>query len=179
VLKQAHSCPGVYEQLSTTINSLTLIIRKLEDGVGYLVVRSTTETRTFGHITLTSGIAPTPHAAMIAARTICDGIETDFDEIPKTVGLTYSDHYVTRSWRGRRAFHILLVEQETHFLDALQKMLDANYQVSSARTVLEAQAIVQTSHLDVVLVGSVLSDGQGPDFVALAERLGAAVIEIR
>jgi hypothetical protein len=83
---------------------------------------------------------------MIAAKTICDGIETGFGEIPKTVGLTYTDHYVTRSWRGRRAFHILLVEQETHFLDALQKMLDANYQVSSARTVLEAQAIVQTSH---------------------------------
>jgi hypothetical protein len=58
-------------------------------------------------------------------------------------------------------------------------MLEKDYQVTFARTVVEARAIVQASRVDVALVGSVFPDGQGADFTALAQRLGAAVIEMR
>jgi PleD family two-component response regulator len=177
VLKQAHSQSDLGEQLSAKI-----IIRKFEDGVAYLVVRSAPKGRACGQITLTSGTAPTGHTAMMAARRIADRTQTSLAEFPKIVGLTYTEHSGgIRKERCERAcaFHILIVEHESSYLDVLQKMLERDYQVSFTRTVAEAQAIVQTSRIDVALVGSALPDGQGADFAALAERLGAAVIEMR
>jgi hypothetical protein len=168
--------------LSTTINSLTLIVRKFEDGVGYLVVRYATEGQAYGQITLTSGTAPTLSAAMMFAGKIAVRTETTVAEPPQIVGLTYTEHSGTiRKGRDQRsrAFHILIIEHESVFFDVLQTMLERHYQVTFARTVVEAQAIVQMSRVDVALVGNVLPDGQGADFTALAQRLGAAVIEMR
>jgi two-component system response regulator PilR (NtrC family) len=74
--------------------------------------------------------------------------------------------------------HILIVEDEPFVLDVLQTILENEYRVSSASTVEEAQAILQTSHIDVALIDSFLPDGRGADVAALAEKLGAAVIEM-
>ena len=181
MFKELHSRSDLCE-LSITINSLALIIRKFEDGVGYLVVRYATEGPAYGQITLTSGTAPTLSAAMMFAGKIAVRTETTVAEPPQIVGLTYTEHSGTiRKGRDQRsrAFHILIIEHESSYLDVLQTMLERHYQVSFTRTVAEAQAIVQTSRIDVALVGSALPDGQGADFAALAERLGAAVIEMR
>ena len=131
---------------------------------------------------MTSGTAPTADAAMMSAGKIADRTGTILAEPPRIVGLTYTEHS-GRIRKGRdqraRAFHILIIEHESSYFDVLQTMLERDYQVTSARTVVEAQAIVQTSRVDVALVGSVLPEGQGADFAALAQKLGAAVIEMR
>jgi hypothetical protein len=181
MFKELHSRSDLCE-LSIIINSLTLIIRKFEDGVVYLVVRYATEGRAYGQITLTSGTAPTLSAAMMFAGKISVRTETTVAEPPQIVGLTYTEHSGTiRKGRDQRSrpFHILIIEHESAFFDVLQTMLEKDYQVTFARTVVEAQAIVQASRVDVALVGSVFPDGQGADFTALAQRLGAAVIEMR
>jgi DNA-binding response OmpR family regulator len=74
--------------------------------------------------------------------------------------------------------HILIVEDEPLVLDALQTTLETEYRVSSVRTVFEAHAILRTSHIDVALIDSVLPDGRGAEVTVLAERAGAAVIEM-
>ena len=77
-----------------------------------------------------------------------------------------------------RGFHILIVEDEPSVLDALQTTLETRYRVSSASTVQEARAVLQTSQIDVALVDSILPDGRGDDVAAFAEGIGATVIEM-
>jgi serine/threonine-protein kinase RsbW len=74
--------------------------------------------------------------------------------------------------------HILVVEDEPLVLDALQATLEETYHVTSARTVKEAQTVLQTAHIDVALVDHILPDGRGDDVAVLAEKTGAAVIKM-
>jgi len=75
-------------------------------------------------------------------------------------------------------FHVLVVEDEPLVLDVIQATLEESYRVSSAGTVKEASVILRTSHIDVALIDNVLPDGRGADVAALAEEVGASVIEM-
>ena len=75
-------------------------------------------------------------------------------------------------------YHVLVVEDEPLVLDTVQATLEETCHVSSARTVREAQAILRTSHIDVVLIDNVLPDGRGADVAIVAEEVGTAVIEM-
>nr|UXE45530.1 hypothetical protein Hi04_10k_c4997_00014 [uncultured bacterium] len=73
-------------------------------------------------------------------------------------------------------FHVLIVEDEPMIIEVLQGTLELEYRVSSAKTVRQALAFLRTSHVDVVLVDSVLPDGRGAEVARVAETVGAAVI---
>ena len=72
--------------------------------------------------------------------------------------------------------HILDVEDEPLVLNALRTMLKTEYPVSSASTVEEAHTILRTLHIDLALIDTVLPDGR--DVAAVAEKVGAAIIEM-
>jgi DNA-binding response OmpR family regulator len=73
-------------------------------------------------------------------------------------------------------FHVLIVEDEPLIVDVLEETLEQEYRVSSATTVGQALALLQSAHVDVVLVDSVLPDGSGAEVARVAETLGATVI---
>ena len=73
-------------------------------------------------------------------------------------------------------FHVLIVEDEPLIVEVLQGALELEYRVSSASTAGQALAFLRTSHVDVVLVDSVLPDGRGAEVARVAETFGAAVI---
>ena len=75
-------------------------------------------------------------------------------------------------------FHILIVEDEPLIVEVLQGTLESKYRVSSAHTVREALAFLRTSHVDAVLLDSVLPDGRGAEVASIAYAHGAAVIEM-
>ena len=75
-------------------------------------------------------------------------------------------------------FHVLVVEDEPLVLDVIQATLEDSYRVSSAGTVEEANAILRTSHIDVVLIDNVLPDGRGADVAIVAEEVGVTVIKM-
>jgi len=75
-------------------------------------------------------------------------------------------------------FHILLVEDEPLIVEVLQGTLESKYRVSSVHTVREALAFLRTSHVDAVLLDSVLPDGQGAEVASVAHAHGAAVIKM-
>ncbi len=66
--------------------------------------------------------------------------------------------------------HILIVEDEPLVLDALHAMLEADYNVSTVRTVGDACACLRTSHIDVGLVDWQLPDGRGEAVAEYAEK---------
>jgi len=72
--------------------------------------------------------------------------------------------------------HILIVEDEPLGLDALHSMLEADYNVSSVRTVGDACACLRTSHIDVVLVDWQLPDGRGDAVAECAEKCSVPII---
>ena len=72
--------------------------------------------------------------------------------------------------------HVLIVEDEPLIVEVLQGALELEYRVSSASTAGQALAFLRTSHVDVVLVDSVLPDGRGAEVARVAETFGAAVI---
>jgi len=74
--------------------------------------------------------------------------------------------------------HILIVEDDPYVLDVLQTTLELEYHVSSANSVGEALAFLRTSHVDIVLVDSVLPDGRGNDVASFAARAGTAVVSM-
>jgi len=74
--------------------------------------------------------------------------------------------------------HILIVEDEPMVADVLQATLESTYRVNSVGTVQEALAFMQTSHVDVALVDSILPDGRGTDVISFAARVGTAVISM-
>ena len=71
-------------------------------------------------------------------------------------------------------FHILIVEDDPLVAETLSAMLELDYRVSSATTIGEALAFLQTSHVDVVLT----DHGRGTEVARLARDVGAAVIEM-
>jgi DNA-binding NtrC family response regulator len=75
-------------------------------------------------------------------------------------------------------FHVLVVEDEPMVLDVILATLEEWYRVSSAGTVEEANAILRTSHIDVVLIDNVLPDGRGADVAVVAEEVGVMVIKM-
>ena len=75
-------------------------------------------------------------------------------------------------------FHVLIVEDEPFALNVLRTMLEMEYMLTSASTVEEARAILRTSHIDVALIDSDLSDRRDSNVAAVAEKVGAAVIEM-
>ena len=75
-------------------------------------------------------------------------------------------------------FHILIVEDEPLIVDVMCASLESDYRLSSVSTVAAALAFLRTSHVDLVLVDTVLPDGRGTEVACLAIDLGAAVIEM-
>jgi DNA-binding response OmpR family regulator len=78
----------------------------------------------------------------------------------------------------RGGIHVLIVEDEPLIVEVLQETLELEYRVSSANTVRQALAFLQTGHVDVALVDSVLPDGRGAEVARVAEAVGAAVIKM-
>ena len=74
--------------------------------------------------------------------------------------------------------HILIVEDDPLIVDVLVASLELEYRVSSVNTVGAALAFLRTSHVDVVLIDSVLPDGRGTEVACFAGGIGAAVIEM-
>ena len=74
--------------------------------------------------------------------------------------------------------HVLIVEDDPLIVDVLVASLELEYRVSSVNTVGAALAFLRTSHVDVVLIDSVLPDGRGTEVACFADGLGAAVIEM-
>jgi DNA-binding response OmpR family regulator len=72
--------------------------------------------------------------------------------------------------------HILLVEDELLVLETLQEILEADYRVSSVRTVSEACACLLTSHIDVAIVDWQLPDGSGDAVAVVAAQYGVPII---
>jgi DNA-binding response OmpR family regulator len=72
--------------------------------------------------------------------------------------------------------HVLIVEDEPLIVEVLQGAREPEYRVSSANTAGQALAFLRTSHVDLVLVDSVLPDGRGAEVARVAETFGAAVI---
>jgi two-component system response regulator BaeR len=75
-------------------------------------------------------------------------------------------------------FHILIVEDEPLIVEVLQGTLESEYRVSSANTVGQALAFLRTSHVDAVLLDSILPDGRSAEVARAAETLGAVVIQM-
>ncbi len=75
-------------------------------------------------------------------------------------------------------FHILIVEDEPLIVDVICASLESEYRLSSVNTVVAALALLRTSHVDLVLVDTVLPDGRGTEVARLAIDLGAAVVEM-
>ena len=75
-------------------------------------------------------------------------------------------------------FHVLIVEDEPLIVEVLHGILESKYRVSSAYTIREALAFLRTSHVDVVLLDSILPDGRGIEVSSVAEANGAVVIEM-
>jgi DNA-binding NtrC family response regulator len=75
-------------------------------------------------------------------------------------------------------FHILIVEDEPLIVEVLEGTLEAAYRVSSANTVGQALAFLRTSHVDLILLDSILPDGRSAEVASAAERLGAVVIQM-
>ena len=74
--------------------------------------------------------------------------------------------------------HVLIVEDDPLIVDVLVASLELEYRVSSVNTVGAALAFLRTSHVDVVLIDSILPDGRGTEVACFADGLGAAVIEM-
>src|SRR6185437_16681456 len=75
-------------------------------------------------------------------------------------------------------FHILIVEDDPLIVDVMAASLESDYRVSSVSTVGAALGFLRTSHVDVVLVDTVLPDGRGTEVARLASDLGVAAIEM-
>ena len=86
----------------------------------------------------------------------------------------------TFTWRGEwpSRCHVLIVEDDPLIVDVMVASLESEYRVSSVNTVAAALAFLRTSHVDVVLIDSVLPDGRGTEVACFADGLGAAVIEM-
>jgi CheY-like chemotaxis protein len=65
-------------------------------------------------------------------------------------------------------FHILIVEDEQLIVEVLNGTLEFEYHVSSAVTVREALAFLRTSHVDLVLLDSILPGRSGHRNVGLS-----------
>ena len=74
--------------------------------------------------------------------------------------------------------HVLIVEDDPLIVDVLVASLELRFRVSSVNTVGAALAFLRTSHVDVVLIDSILPDGRGTEVACFADGLGAAVIEM-
>jgi DNA-binding NtrC family response regulator len=74
--------------------------------------------------------------------------------------------------------HVLIVEDDPLIVDVLVASLELEYRVSSVNTVGAALAFLRTSHVDMVLIDSVLPDGRGTEAASFPDGLGAAVIEM-
>jgi DNA-binding NtrC family response regulator len=74
--------------------------------------------------------------------------------------------------------HVLIVEDDPLIVDGLVASLESEYCVSSVNTVGAALAFLRASHVDLVLIDSVLPDGRGTEVACFADGLGAAVIEM-
>src|SRR4051812_39204822 len=74
--------------------------------------------------------------------------------------------------------HVLIVEDDPLIVDVMVASLESDYRVSSVNTVGGALAFLRTSHVDVVLVDTVLPDGRGTEVACIARNVGAAVIEM-
>jgi CheY-like chemotaxis protein len=74
--------------------------------------------------------------------------------------------------------HVLIVEDDPLIVDVVVASLELEYRVSSVNTVGAALAYLRTSHVDMVLIDSVLPDGRGTEAASFADGLGAAVIEM-
>jgi DNA-binding response OmpR family regulator len=75
-------------------------------------------------------------------------------------------------------FHILIVEDEPLIVEVLQDTLEPEYRVSSTNTVGQALAFLRTSHVDAVLLDSILPDGRSDEVASVADALGAVVVEM-
>ena len=58
------------------------------------------------------------------------------------------------------------------------RQMEWAYRVSRVNTVGEALSVLQTCHVDVVLVDSVLPDGRGIDVAGFASRAGTAAVSM-
>jgi CheY-like chemotaxis protein len=183
VLGREHWNADAYGQLFATAHNLRLVIRQFDDCARYLIIRSITQGSACGEIMLASGTEPSVHAAMAAAERTAKRIEPTFAE-----HLNVADQPGPLNRGVRRGseegepmgsrFHVLVVEDEPLVLDIIETTLEEEYRVSSARTVGEAHAILQTSHIDVALIDNVLPDGRGDEVAAFAEEVGAIVIKM-
>jgi DNA-binding response OmpR family regulator len=73
-------------------------------------------------------------------------------------------------------WNILIVEDEPLLLEVLQDTLRGEYRTICAATAEEARVALQSSEVDLVVVDSVLPDGNGDEIAALAETLGVSII---
>ena len=68
--------------------------------------------------------------------------------------------------------HVLIVEDDPLIVDVVVASLELEYRVSSVNTVGAALAFLRTSHVDVVLIDSVLPDGRGAEVARFADGIG-------
>jgi CheY-like chemotaxis protein len=84
----------------------------------------------------------------------------------------------TRGDSRRRpgCLHVLVVEDEPLVREVLHETLQAEYDVSCAATVGQACDALDKSHIDLVLVDSILPDGHGDDVAIVADTLGVPIV---
>jgi DNA-binding response OmpR family regulator len=73
--------------------------------------------------------------------------------------------------------HVLIVEDAADVRDVLQEILQSGfYAVTPAATIKEAREVLRSSHVDLVLVDSILPDGRGDEIILTAADLSVPSI---